>query len=377
MTVHWYEDGHPNSEDESQATIGMKTAGKAHSNAENRKQKTGPDKMADDRSGATKVIAVWDSLLRKAKGHLRNLPFRKCPNTTCRLLYENETFNDADVIIFNMRDNALLNRPETFPNRTRPEQLYVFFNYEAPLRVIGRLDNHVFKNVFNLTMTFRSDSDIYIPHFGVRKKSPGVPDNGALSVSDISSKRKLAIWVISHCQKPGTKRWRYGRELAKYVQLDIYGNCSGHSCPPSTCLNMAEKQYKFYISFENAICKDYVTEKLYKPLMRNMVPVALGGLDYDVTAPPRSVIDVRKFKSPRALADYLIELDGNDRKYLEYFIWKSRYEVVVRPHGLCELCQVVGDNSYSFKSHFDPYKWWVKDAQCVSEARQERQLGLL
>ncbi len=105
-------------------------------------------------TGATKVIAFWDPLLRKALGS-PNIPVRNHWSMTCHLLYKNETFNDADVI-FDMRHNILLNNPETFPDRTRSDQLYFLFNYEAPLRVIGRLDNHVFKDKFNLTVTYPS-----------------------------------------------------------------------------------------------------------------------------------------------------------------------------------------------------------------------------
>ena len=61
---------------------------------------------------------------------------------------------------------------------------------------------------------------------------------------------------------------------------------------------MLEHDYKFYFSFENSICPDYVTEKFYNPLLFSTVPVVYGGADYEVVgAPPNSYIDVRNFKS--------------------------------------------------------------------------------
>jgi len=61
---------------------------------------------------------------------------------------------------------------------------------------------------------------------------------------------------------------------------------------------MLERDYKFYLSFENSICPDYVTEKFYNALLFSTVPVVYGGADYEaVGAPPNSYIDVRNFNS--------------------------------------------------------------------------------
>jgi len=35
-------------------------------------------------------------------------------------------------------------------------------------------------------------------------------------------------------------------------------------------------KYKFSLAFENAICDDYITEKLWRPLLVGSVPVVMG-----------------------------------------------------------------------------------------------------
>ena len=62
---------------------------------------------------------------------------------------------------------------------------------------------------------------------------------------------------------------------------------------------MLERDYKFYFAIENAICRDYVIEKLYKSLEFSAVPIVYSLADYEkVTGVPRKAyIDVRDFAS--------------------------------------------------------------------------------
>jgi len=123
--------------------------------------------------------------------------------------------------------------------------------------------------------------------------------------------------------------------------------------------------YKFYLAFENSLCPDYVTEKFYRALDKEVVPIVYGGADYSDYAPSHSYINIADFKSPKELADYLQLLDKNDALYLKYFEWRKDWEVVRRPlDGWCDLCAKLNGEEPT-KSYPDMAQWWFDDVSCL------------
>ena len=100
-----------------------------------------------------------------------------------------------------------------------------------------------------------------------------------------------------------------------------------------------------------------------------MIPVVYGGADVHRVAPPHSYIDVRDFKSPKHLAEYLIHLDKNDEEYFSYFKWKQDFKIRIGNVGLrnvfCQYCRyLVEDNGSRIVSNFT--KWFFEDSKCTS-----------
>ena len=138
-----------------------------------------------------------------------------------------------------------------------------------------------------------------------------------------------AVYIQSDCEPP-SDRDTYVRELMKYMPIDSYGLCLNNKELPSKYKGFHKFQdedffrflskYKFHISFENAICTDYMTEKLFRPLQIGLVPVYYGSQTAKQFVPSdRSIIMVDEFANPKHLAAYLMYLNRNDVEYNKYF----------------------------------------------------------
>ena len=137
------------------------------------------------------------------------------------------------------------------------------------------LDHSTMTNYFNWTMTYRWDSDIVRP-YGYIKPIGNVPlhpsenqmEHHLSEVNYADGKTKMVTWFVSNCNSK-SKRNELVKELQKHINVDVYGKCGTMKCPKKEvgdissdeCLDMAGKNYKFYMSLENSLCQDYVTEK--------------------------------------------------------------------------------------------------------------------
>ncbi|EGT37087.1 hypothetical protein CAEBREN_28172 [Caenorhabditis brenneri] len=117
------------------------------------------------------------------------------------------------------------------------------------------------------------------------------------------------------------------------------------------CDTMLDTDYHFYVTFENSICQDYVTEKLWKSGYQNtIIPLVLKRELVAPFVPPYSFIAVDDFKSVKEMGDYLNYLMNNKTAYMEYFDWRRDYKVVFldgshhdvleRPWGFCQVCRM-------------------------------------
>ncbi|XP_075060691.1 GDP-fucose protein O-fucosyltransferase 3 [Mixophyes fleayi] len=140
------------------------------------------------------------------------------------------------------------------------------------------------------------------------------------------------VYVQSDCDPP-SDRDTYVKELMNFIAIDSYGEClHNRDLPPQvnnpTFMDDTQfynilAQYKFILAFENAVCEDYITEKLWRPLKLGSVPIYYGATNIEDWLPSnKSVIIVNKFSHPRELAQYIKQLDRDDSLYMEFLEWK-------------------------------------------------------
>merc|ERR1712038_1232644 len=85
-------------------------------------------------------------------------------------------------------------------------------------------------------------------------------------------------------------------------------------------------KYKFIIAVENAVCDDYITEKLWRTLQVGAVPIYLGAPNIEELLPhENAAVLVKDFSSVKEVADLIHRLNDNDKEYVRYLAHKRLY----------------------------------------------------
>ncbi|KAK2712742.1 alpha-(1,3)-fucosyltransferase C-like isoform X2 [Artemia franciscana] len=310
-------------------------------------------------SNSTKVILLWNSLFDSADYYFGfgDAPFKEshCDYTDCYVTNDKSHLLEASAIVF----HAPTYQPSQATIARLPHQRYVFFSLESPEKF---KTSNSFDNFFNWTITYRTDSDIYSPYGEIKKRKKRIEKEFKKHTKD-----KWVAWMVSNCLT-SSGREKYVEELRKHVPVEIYGKCGSNSCPKTQrkqCYEMIEKDYKFYLSFENSLCKDYVTEKLFNLLQYDVIPIVYGAADFERILPANSYINTMNH-SLEELVSILKEIGNDPIKYQQYLMWKEEYNVIFRGgrrHPFCELCKKLHTDSET-QVYTDFKKWWIDGSKC-------------
>lgn len=255
-----------------------------------------------------------------------------CPVTNCQITNDKRRINESDFVVIHIVDKFI-----PLPSSRPKNQRIIFMAYESPAH--SSIDKK-HSELFNLTTTYAYNSDFPSGQTNMLwEKNPTYnPKKNYLL-----GKTELAMAIISNCGSK-SNRLDYINEMKKFISIDVYGRC-GKPCGHKECKKVLSEKYMFYLSFENSLCENYITEKFWETLKFDLIPVVRGKGKYETYIPKSGYIDVRDYDTIEKLTDYLKYLSKNNTAYNSYFKWKEHvifpktsYSEAPSMRVICDMC---------------------------------------
>jgi hypothetical protein len=240
------------------------------------------------RDKTTYKILLWTKYFSSDDWANLNLKELNCEYYNCILTKNRNDFDTSDAVLFHWWDIDWWD----VPNYHLTDQKWVLLNHEPPKNCPPIEYLEPFGGHINWTLSYRYDSDIFSPYGEIFKC-----DKNLKTKYRFDEKKKSIAWFVSECYSE-SNRELYVKELQKYIDVDIFGKCGQLKCSKDKkCYEMIAKNYKFYLAFENSVsfliilllsifsflynlvfpqqlCKDYVTEKFYRTVNYDIIPVS-------------------------------------------------------------------------------------------------------
>lgn len=319
------------------------------------------------------------NVVRPAFKYLRQVG---CPVQNCLITRNSQRLTyikDFDVLLFVGEDDVVDYVQRVEMTRT-PKQIYAMILAEPPHLVptLTALNDKI-----NWTISYRADAEVKFTYGSAfdRDSKEEVTRNSmwrGFDSNKVSSfvrnsempkivyrKQKMIAWFVSNCNMVQSRRMELAQAINRYIPVDMYGDCGKLKCQrgDAKCQEMLEEDYLFYLSFENSLCKDYITEKTFHVMSRTIIPVIYSAADVSQLLPPKSYINVEDYETVEDLTDYLVFLAGNREEYLKFFWWKEFY-VIKELHYACYLCKrlnEMGEGKKEVRSYANVDEWFKKD----------------
>ena len=139
------------------------------------------------------------------------------------------------------------------------------------------------------------------------------------------AKREFCNFIYSN-SNADPKRDNFFRQLNKYRKVDSLGkhlnntnNFAGERYSDDWRETKVEiqKKYKFSIAFENSLAHGYTSEKIMHAFISDTIPIYWGNPEIAKDFNTDAFINCHDYKSFDEVIEKIIELDNDDKKYLE------------------------------------------------------------
>jgi hypothetical protein len=306
-----------------------------------------------------------------------------CSKGSCLFTHSRTEYNNSMTVGF-MFYGSMINWGN-LPLPRKPEHYWMLLHEESPKNNWPLAYNEGI-SLFNITSTpSRYSSYPLVTQYLESLEKLMRPLKYSTSQKSKGDKG-LVMYLHSDCDPP-SDRDSYVSELMKYIKVDSYGKClhnkdlPEHLRDPISGMDSEDlldiiSQYKFTLAMENAICDDYITEKLWRPLYAGSVPVVKGSPSVIDWAPDNhSIIVIDDYPNPKELANYLQYLDTNDIEYDKYLSFKENG--ITNP----KLLNIMNNREWSVNvrtpnniDHIGGFECYI--CNLVTQKKKERMKGL-
>jgi glycosyltransferase involved in cell wall biosynthesis len=260
----------------------------------------------------TKIILIYNMPEWYRFSFLKNQNINKQYYITTDRRY----ISEASTIIFYL-PNLL---QEMGSNIDKPiNQIWVSWNTENENN-FPWINDSSFRSLFDIKIDYHCEADIVCPYY------PNVSEDVMSKRLDVSEKKNNVCMVVSNFINHN-QRLEYIRELMEYIDIDSYGtlyNNMNIELADSVSIFNIYSKYKFVIVFEDSVYNDFVTEKFYDPILAGSVPIYFDAPNIDkLMHDQNSFVNVRKYESPKKLAQHIIQCLYDDNEYMKYHKWRE------------------------------------------------------
>ncbi|CAH1159349.1 unnamed protein product, partial [Phaedon cochleariae] len=319
----------------------------------------------DDSSSEVPILIWWTSFMPNFDRII------KCEEEKYTCLISSDKSLNNKIAAFLFYGSHIENHE--FPSPTT-NALWAIFHEESPKNYAPFLYQET-QDLFNITSTFSRYSDFPVTLQYLENLSLLTSRKYFLALNEKNIRlQNLSpiLYVQSDCDTPIGRDYLVN-ELSKYIKIDSYGKCLKNKEFPKEMnevdpLNLFDEkymhfmaQYKFIISFENAICEDYITEKLWRPLIVGSIPIYFGSPTIEDWLPNKnSAILAKNFEDMQSLAKFIEVINQNNTLYNSFLEHKLHSRIsndfirdnILDQHPVsefeCFVCKKIHQKDYSF-----------------------------